>query len=63
MKSISIRIGNFKVYMYVIRYRNAQKFITPAISVDCVRWVVNYFDTELKFLCFGCGIRFVKIKS
>lgn len=55
MKRIGFKIKKFSLYLYLRSFwKYKQFFLLPAISVE---FVSRSLDLELKFLCFGIGLR------
>ena len=52
------------IYLFCREYLKYNSwFIIPGVSIDVVNGYDRYLDVELKFLCFGVGIRFIWLKN
>lgn len=55
MKRIGFKIKKFSLYLYLRSFwKYKQFFLLPAVSAE---FVSRSLDLELKFLCFGIGLR------
>lgn len=55
MKRIGFKIKTFSLYLYVRSFwKYKQFFLLPALTAE---FVSRSLDLELKFLCFGIGLR------
>jgi len=55
------RVGLYLFAREYLKYNSW--FIVPGVSIDAVNGYDGYLDVELKFLCFGVGIRFIWLKN
>lgn len=55
MKRIGLSIKSFGIYLYVRSFwKYRQFFLLPTISLEIPK---RSLDLEIKFLCFGFGLR------
>lgn len=55
------RAGLFFFVREFWRYKNF--YLIPTVATSFVKGYDRYFDIEIKFLCFGFGVRFVWVTA
>lgn len=64
MLSTIIHCGRIGLSLYIREYWKYKAFfLYPALSAEFVNGYDRFVDFEIKFLCFGIGVRFIWIKK